>query len=132
MKSLFLKYKDEILFFLFKLILWLKFEVRVLSNTFNGEKMTINSCKSSKNSNKKTFSFTKTRSRNKNLSELKPISSSYINSPKSGIYSPKEIRLKLENKKFQNFKKYAVNKIIRNYNYYSPRDYFIFDINEKK
>ena len=101
------------------------------NNTFNGEKMTLNTCKSSKNSNKKTFSFTKTRSRNKNLSELKEISTSYINSPKSGIYSPKEIRLKLENKKFQNFKKYAVSKIIRHYKNFSPKDYFIFDINMK-
>ena len=101
------------------------------NNTFNGEKMTLNTCKSSKNSNKKTFSFTKTKSRNKNLSELKPISTSYINSPKSGIYSPKEIRLKLENKKFQNFKKYAVSKIIRHYKNFSPKDYFIFDINMK-
>ena len=88
-------------------------------------------CKSSKNSNKKTLSFTKTRSRNKTLSELKEISTSYLNSPKSGIYSPKEIRIKLENKKFQNFKKYAVNKIIRHYKNFSTKDYFIFDINMK-
>ena len=74
------------------------------------------------------------KGRKLDLFGTKEINRSDLVTPKRSkreLFSPREIRLKLTKKKFQNFKKYAVNKIIRNYNYYSPRDYFIFDINEK-
>ena len=45
--------------------------------------------------------------------------------------SPKLIRLRKKFERFQNYKKFAVNKIIRHYNCFSPSDYFIFDINKK-
>ena len=47
------------------------------------------------------------------------------------IVSPRLIRLRSKFQKFQNFKKFAVNKIIRHYNCFAPSDYFIFDINKK-
>ena len=47
------------------------------------------------------------------------------------MVSPKLIRLRKKFERFQNYKKFAVNKIIRHYNCFSPSDYFIFDINKK-
>ena len=103
------------------------------NNTFIEEKMIpkLDRCQSCKNSNMKIFSFNKMRSRKKNLFGVKQDSRRLIYSPDCEIYTAKEIKLKLKYEKFQNFKKYAVNKIIRNYNYFSPKDYFIFDINRK-
>ena len=103
------------------------------NNTFIEEKMIpkLDRCQSCKNSNMKIFSFNKMRSRKKNLFRVKQDSRRLIYSPDCEIYTAKEIKLKLKYEKFQNFKKYAVNKIIRNYNYFSPKDYFIFDINRK-
>ena len=55
---------------------------------------------------------------------------SSIYKPNYEIVTPKYIRRKTKLEKFQNFKRYAVGKIIRNYYCFSPSDYFIFDINK--
>ena len=104
------------------------------NNKFISEKKVLKRSKSCENSNKKIFSFNKMLGRKKNLFGIKAINISdliFPKKPKREIFSPREIKLKLKKERFQNFKKYAVNKIIRNYNCFSPRDYFIFDINEK-
>ena len=116
-------------------------DLNYISNKFNNafisKKIVIKRSKSYNNynnSNKKILSFNKMKGRKLDLFGTKEINRSDLvtpKRPKRELFSPREIRLNLTKKKFQNFKKYAVNKIIRNYNYYSPRDYFIFDINEK-
>ena len=96
------------------------------------EKAIINRCKSGKISNIKIFSFNKMKGRKKNLFGGKELSRSSIYNPSYEFVTPKQIKMKIRYEKMQNFKKYAVNKIIRNYYCFSPNNYFIFDINNKK
>ena len=105
-----------------------------LNNTYfeEKEKAILNRCKSSKISNVKIFSFNKMKGRKKNLFGGKKLSRSSVYNPNYDFITPKQIKLKTKYEKLQNFKKYAVNKIIRNYYCFSPYDYFIFDINNKK
>ena len=77
------------------------------------------------------LSFDKVPGRNKNLFIIKQATKN-IYFPKYEIIRPRIHFKKFNNKiSLQGFKKYVVGKIIRNYSF-SPKDYFIFDINSRK
>ena len=97
------------------------------------EKKELNRCESCRN-HVRIISFDKMVGREKKKrKDLRADyrSSSSIYKPSYEIVSPRHIRIRTKFEKFQNFKKYAVGKIIRNYYCFSPSDYFIFDINKK-
>ena len=96
----------------------------------NEEQRTLNRCESCKNSHMRVFSFAKMTGRKQKKVDIRADYRSSIYKPNYEIVTPKYIRRKTKLEKFQNFKRYAVGKIIRNYYCFSPSDYFIFDINK--
>ena len=94
------------------------------------EQRTLNRCESCKNSHIRVFSFAKMTGRKQKKVDIRADYRSSIYKPNYEIVTPKYIRRKTKLEKFQNFKRYAVGKIIRNYYCFSPSDYFIFDINK--
>ena len=90
-----------------------------------------NRCSSSLGFNNRIFSFDKMLGRNKNLFIIKQNTKNEY-TPKYDITRPYMYVKKFTNTtSLQGFKKYAISKIIRHYQF-SPKDYFIFDINSKK
>ena len=90
-----------------------------------------NRCSSSLGFNNKIFSFDKMMGRNPNLFIIKQNTKNEY-TPKYDITRPYMYVKKFTNAtSLQGFKKFAVSKIIRHYQF-SPKDYFIFDINSKK
>ena len=95
------------------------------------EKNELNRCESCRN-HIRLISFDKMVGREKKKrKDLREDYRSSIYKPSYEIVSPRHIRIRTKFEKFQNFKKYAVGKIIRNYYCFSPSDYFILDINKK-
>ena len=92
-----------------------------------------NRAKSSKNSNANIICFDKMKGRNNNLFDIKMETKNISYNPNYDVITP-GFHLKNYDKKekWQKYKKFMVGKIIRNYHYSSPSEYFIFDANKKK
>lgn len=91
----------------------------------------IERCSSSLGFHNRMFSFDKMIGRKKDIFIIKEETKN-IYMPKYEITRPYTYIKKFSNKtSLQEFKKYAVGKIIRNYGFF-PKEYFIFDINSKK
>ena len=87
--------------------------------------------KSSKGILTKMFSFDKMMGRRKDLFIIRE-NTKNVYTPKYDIIRPYMYVKQFVNKiNLKGYKKYAVGKIIRNYGF-SPKEYFIFDINSKR
>ena len=95
------------------------------------EKKNLNRCESCRN-HIGIISFDKMTGREKKKVDFRADYRSSMYNTNYEMITPKYLRLKTKFQKFQNFKRYAVGKIIRNYYCFSPSDYFIFDINKKE
>ena len=82
---------------------------------------------------KKKICFDKMKGRNNNLFDIKMETKNISYNPNYDVITP-GFHLKNYDKKekWQKYKKFMVGKIIRNYHYSSPSEYFIFDANKKK